>query len=237
MTRLKRLFPSLAMIALLPLSIAHAGTDTLYLLDFVVMNEGYGIEERNNYEAIIEPISTKYGAKIVRSYDLKQHLGGAIPKAIRFNVWELSDGAMQKLQQDPDYQALVAYRDRIHNMKDGSLFMATESLGNREPMTDTIMVDLVVMQDGYGLKQREAYERKTAPIGVKYGVEKFATYDIVQKIGGAAPDGLRVNLWAVPDPSAMAMVNSDPDYQKQVPKRDQIHKMDLVTLFFAEQAR
>lgn len=56
-------------------------------------------------------------------------------------------------------------------------------------------------------------------------------------MGGAAPDGLRVNLWAVPDPSAMAMVNSDPDYQKQIPNRDQIHKMDLVTLFFAEQAK
>jgi len=234
MTRLKRLLLGLTMAALLPLSIAHA--DTLYLLDFVVMNEGYGIEERNNYEAMIEPISAKYGAKIIRSYDLKQHLGGAIPNAIRFNVWEVPEGAMQKLQQDPDYQALVAYRDRIHSMNDGSLFMATESLGNREPTTDTIMVDLVVMQDGYGLTEREAYERKIVPIGAKYGVEKFATYDIVQKMAGAAPDGLRVNLWAVPDPSAMAMANSDPDYQKQIPNRDQIHKMDLVTLFFADQA-
>ncbi len=38
------------------------------------------------------------------------------------------------------------------------------------------------------------------------------------------------------DPSAMAKVNSDPNYQKQVPNRDRIHKMDLVTLFFADQA-
>lgn len=234
MTHLKRLLLGLTMAALLPLSIAHA--DPLYLLDFVIMNEGYGIEERNNYEAIIEPISGKYGAKIIRSYDLKQHLGGAIPNAIRLNVWELPDGAMQKLQQDPDYQALVAYRDRIHSMADGSLFMATESLGKREPTTDTIMVDLVVMQDGYGLEEREAYERKMAPIGAKYGVEKFATYDILQKVGGAAPDGLRVNLWAVPDPSAMAKAMSDPDYQKLIPRRDQIHRMDLVTLFFAKQA-
>ncbi|MEO1407436.1 MAG: hypothetical protein AAFV54_13235, partial [Pseudomonadota bacterium] len=135
----------LAVTAMLPFT-AFAGNS--YLIDFVVMNEGYGLEERDNYEAIVARIASRYGMEKVRAYDLTQHLGGGLPTASRLNVWEVPEGAMQKLGADPDYQAIIPYRDRIHNMKEVSLFMAGETLGGREPTADTILVDLVVMKGG-----------------------------------------------------------------------------------------
>lgn len=232
MFRFYSLFAALLLLSLSP----NVNAQTSYMLDFVVMQDGYDLNHRDSYESVIAPMAAQHGMKKVRGYDLTQHLSGGLSKAVRLNIWEVPQGALPKLGQDPLYQTIVPYRDKIHNMQELSLFMAQETQGEREPTDETILVDLVVMNDGYGLKEREAYERRIAPIARRYGMRKFATYDIAQKIAGTAPEGLRLNLWAVPDPAAMGKLASDPDYQKHVANRDKIHQMEQLTLFFARQA-
>ena len=61
-----------------------------------------------------------------RSYQISQYMTGTGPKnALELNLWELpGPEAMQKLGNDPEYQANVPFRDKIHNMSVLTLYMA-----------------------------------------------------------------------------------------------------------------
>ncbi len=208
----------------------------LNLIDFVIMNEGSDIADRDQYEQRIAPMAERTGLSIVRSVDLVQHLNGGIPRAVRLNIWEMESAAnMQALMQDPEYQAEIPTRDAIHNMKDLSLYLATETTNNGGLGTGMVLVDLVVMNDGYGAAERDAYEAKVAPIAAQYGMELAAAYTIDEKLNGAATDdALRLNLWSVSDPAAMAELNTDPAYQALADERNRLHDFSQLTLFMGQ---
>ena len=213
----------------------HAGVAT-NLIDFVVLKDGHGIEERNTYEFKMSPIAAKYGAKIIHSYDITSHLSGPLKEAVRVNVWKMPNAAaFKKIGSDSAYQALVASRDLIHDMKKLTLYMGNE-IQNNGPIKDgVILVDLVVMKDGYGNKERDVYESKMAPLAAKYGFEIAASYAINKKLGGAGPQRpLRLNLWRVKDPSTMKKLSADADYIALASIRNEIHDFSKLTMFYAQ---
>ena len=215
----------------------------VYLLDFVIMNKGYGLQERNAYEEIIEILTARYGMKIEKKLNITQFLTGDeyLKEVIRLNIWKVPLHAMKKLSADPDYQSLAKFRNRIHNMNQLSLFTAAPNsiaLAHNETMlTGSILVDLVTMKPGFTLADREKYETKVAPITQKYGMTRFASYDIHKKLKGIAPDAIRLNLWQVSNQAAMKEIGQDPEYRNLIPYRNKIHDMQKVTLFFAEHAK
>lgn len=214
---------------------AHAESKA-NLIDFVVLNDGYNIEDRNAYEIKLAPISAKYGAKVVHSYDITSHLSGPLKNVVRVNVWELSDhSAFKKIGADPSYQALVPSRDRVHNMKKLALYTGNE-IKNNGPIKDgVILVDLVVMNDGYGNAERDAYESKMVPLAAKYGFELISSYAIKKKLSGTGPQQpLRLNLWRVEDPSTMKKLSADADYKALEGVRSKIHDFSKLTMFYAQ---
>ena len=68
----------------------HADVTT-NLIDFVFLNDGHSIDERNAYELKLSPIAAKFGAKVVHSYDITSHLAGPLKGAVRVNVWEMPE--------------------------------------------------------------------------------------------------------------------------------------------------
>lgn len=206
------------------------------LIDFVVLNPSHTLEERNEYEIKLAPIAAKYGAKVIHSYDITAHLAGPMKQPLRISVWDLPDqSTFEKVGSDPDYKALIAGRDLIHNMKEMTLYFANE-IQNNGPITHKkILVDLVVMQEGYADKERNDYEEKMAPLASKYGFEIAASYNIQKKLGGTGPEKpLRLNLWQINDPKKMDMLSADPDYMALAPQRNKIHDFSNLSMFFAQ---
>ncbi len=228
---------SIAAAAVTPfIGAAYASGDVFNLIDFVVLNDAVSIEARNQYEAVLEPVAARYGARVVHSYDLQAHLAGPMPEAVRINVWQFADPkALANVSADPDYAALVPTRDRVHNMEALRLYMA-QPIRDAGPIEEgVILVDLVSMADGAGDAERDAYEAKMAPLAAKQGFEVHSAFRILEKIGGKGPRSpLRLNLWKGQDPEGMARLSADPEYQALASERDAITDFSRLALFMAK---
>ena len=52
-------------------------------------------------------------------------IGSPLPEAVEFNIWELPDTEVfAKIVSDPEYQANIAERDRIHDMGKLTMILA-----------------------------------------------------------------------------------------------------------------
>jgi uncharacterized protein (DUF1330 family) len=211
----------------------------LRLLDFVILNSGYVLEDRDVYEAKVEGIASRYGMKIERKFDITKFMMGnaGLSEVSRINIWFVPEGAMKSLSRDPDYQALVPSRNKIHNMDALSLYIADADSISKQA-TGTVMVDLVTMNPGFNLSDRKDYESKVAPVTARHGMTRFASYDIINKKMGIAPaSAVRLNFWSIEDTKKMKLVSEDPEYKALLAYRNTIHDMKNVTLFFAEPLR
>ena len=211
--------------------------DKFILVDLVVMNEGYGQQERDAYTKKTVKIAAKYGIKKIKTYQIMNKLSGTGPdQALELNLWEMDDpSAMQKLGSDPEYLANVSFRDKIHNMQDLTLYIAKpKKVGKAIAADKYVLVDLVVLNDGYGPKDRDGYSKETQRIAKKYGFRKAHSFSLVNHLAGKGPKAaMELNLWELPDPSAMQKLGEDAAYQANVPKRNQIHNMEALTLYLA----
>ena len=214
---------------------AASAMDKFILFDFVELNDGMTVEDRTAYENDVQPILTRYGLNERHGYNLMAHLGGKMENAVRLKVWEMPDpSALQAVLDDSEYKTHVDKRDAIHNMRDLSLYIAKDQM-DKGPITDAaVLVDLVVMNKGFGSEERAEYEAAIEPIAAKHGLTKIATYPVLQKANGIGPDdALQLNLWRVADPKGLEALFGDPEFAKLTDMRNKLHNFDELTLFMA----
>ncbi len=211
--------------------------EELVLVDLVVMNPGYDVEDREAYEAAVLPLAERYEMERIGSYNIVQHLNGKAEDAIKLNLWSIpNEEAIQALGQDADYQALENTRNQLHDFSQLTLYTAEtieQDLSDNSPL---YLVDFVVMNDGHDLDERQGYEADVRPIAQKYGATVTQSYELVNYLGGVVKDAIKLNVWALPGPEAVQQLNEDPDYQAIIPYRNKIHDFEALTLYFAEPA-
>ena len=142
--------------------------------------------------------------------------------------------ALQAVLNDAEYKTHISKRDSIHNMRDLGLYIAKDQM-DKGPVSDAaVLVDLVVMNEGFGAKERAEYEAAIEPIAAKHGLIKVATYPVIQKANGVGPDSaLQLNLWSVADPKGLEALFADPEFAKLTDMRNKLHNFDELTLFMA----
>jgi hypothetical protein len=95
------------------------------LVGIIAMNPGFDFADHASYEKTLEAITSRHGMKLIKAYRVLKQLGPGSESSLSVNIWSLtSPESLGKVMQDPDYQALVPYRDRIHNMAETSMYFA-----------------------------------------------------------------------------------------------------------------
>jgi uncharacterized protein (DUF1330 family) len=223
----------LCLIFLFAATASGAGEKT-YILDFVSLNEGVHLSDRDQYDHSVIPIVKKYGMKLKGRFDLDA-IAGSFTQPARLNVWELDSlESMQKIGQDEQYASLKSMRDSIHDMQALTLYVA-DFKTRRKLEKGLVLVDLVVMNEGFGKDDRNSYEAKVLPIAEDYGMRVVQSFDILKKMRGSGPSAaMRLNLWSIEDPEKMKKLSQDERYTSLIEYRNKIHDMDNVSLFFSE---
>ena len=95
------------------------------LIDFPILNEGYGPDDREEYTRKLEAIGARHGLRPIGRYDTLQHLSGSLQGAIGVNLWEMdAPDALESLLADDDYKANIGWRDRLHDMERLAMILA-----------------------------------------------------------------------------------------------------------------
>jgi hypothetical protein len=202
------------------------------------MNEGYTLTDHEEYHKMIKPYMDKYGLTLHQNYAVSKKLSGtAADNVIKIGVWNLeSIEGMQKIMGDKDYQNnAVEKRNKIHDMPNLTIFIGRPLFEKSFEKSKLIISDFIVMNDGYGAKERDDYFSKLEKNGKKYGLKRFAAYEVTKFMGGKGPKTTSlVNFWEA-GPETIQKLMGDPEYQKNmVPIRNKIFNMSEVSVFFAK---
>ena len=230
----RRFFSTLAAAALLTPGAAIAQERTI-MLDFVVLNNGVELQERIDYEELIRPVTERHGMSVLHRYNLDAHLDGMLENASRLLIWEMdSPAALQAVLEDPEYVPHTGQRDEIHNMRALTIYMGGSAQDEGQITDAAVLVDLVVMNEGFGAEERAEYEASIEPIAERHGLTKIATFPIGARAAGRGPEEpLQLNLWRVEDPAGLQALFADPEFATHIDRRNELHNFDELTLFLA----
>ncbi len=214
------------------------GKNDFRIIELVTMRDPHTAADHNNYVREIKPYTDKHGLTPNATFNvLKKAAGTAPDHTVQIGLWNLSapDG-LQKIFEDPGYQAHAEHRDRLHDMENLTLYMAKpvfEQSFNKENVT---IMDFAVMNKGYGKQDWEKYFSNLEKIGSRFHLRRVASYEIMQFLSGKGPkEAVLVNLYEVPSPATMGQLQQDLDYQNtMVPERDKIFNMQELSVFLTK---
>ncbi len=146
-----------------------------------------------------------------------------------------NDGALEGLLADDDYKANVEWRDRLHDMERLAMYLATPVLdGGPSDPDKPALLDLVVLNPGMTLEDRDEYGKTIGPIAAELGAKVVRSFRIDRHLSGEVPGAVEFNIWELPDPGVIEKLNSHPDYQAAIPLRNRIHNMEQLTMILAK---
>ena len=197
------------------------------LIELVTLNEGYNLEDHLDYGKKIDRILGKYNMQNVANFQiLKKFKGGTPDHAVKVGLFELdSPESLKGVFGDKEYnEKFVPQRNQIHDMSGMTFFMAKPVLEKPYDKNKTIVMDFVVMSEGYGKKERDDYfDKLVNKYGKKHGLKLVASYEVIQFMRGIGPKGTSmINFYEV-EANTIPDITNDRGYQKKmVPIRDEI---------------
>jgi uncharacterized protein (DUF1330 family) len=200
------------------------------------MNEGYGPADHDAYESRVAPVARKHGMVREAVYTVNQFLAGTGPKdATSVGVWSLdAPSSLQALMSDPAYKANIPLRNRIHAMKQLSMFLVREAVDEGAPRPGhAVLVALLVLNEGHDAAEQADYEKTVAPIAGRHGLRLFKSYHVVK--GMAGPGAGRValiNFYDLPTPDALGRISASAEYKTHIPHRNRVHDMTASSFYF-----
>lgn len=211
----------------------------LRFIELVTLNSPYKVKDHIDYHQTIKPIMDKNGLRTISNYEVVKKARGSAPDHVAMiGVYSLeSMEKMNRIFEDPEYLKHVEKRDLIHDMPNMTMYLGKPIVEGSFDRTKMIIVDLIVMNPSHTSKERDEYFTKVEKIGAKYGLRRFAAYEISRFMGGHGPrDVSLINLYEA-DKETMQQLSSDPEYQKNmIPIRNRLFNMTEVSVFMTRAA-
>ncbi|GEM_PF-3775175 len=213
--------------------------EELRLIELVTLNKGFSLEQHLSYGEEIEHILNRYGMSNEQNFRVVQKASGTIADEVaKVGIFKLSSPqAMQGIFSDKEYlEQKVPKRDKIHNMARMTFLMAKPVMEKNFDSSKTVVMDFVVMNEGYDTKERDSYFKKlVSKYGKRHGLKRFASYEVIQFMRGVGPKGVSlVNFYTI-EKETLQNLTTDPEYvKKMVPWRDRIFDMNELSVLVTQ---
>lgn len=209
----------------------------LRIIELVTLNKNYNITDHFDYHKLIKPVMDKFGLITLNNFEVEKKFKGASADNVAmigvYSVRSMED--MNKIFADKNYLQNVEKRDKIHDMTNMTLFLAKPVFEKAFDKSKTVLMDFVVMTDGFGAEERDNYFSKLEEFGKKHGLKRFASYEVIQFMGGKGPKDVTLVNFYEAGPETMKNLSGDSEYQTQmIPVRDKIFNMDELTVFMTK---
>lgn len=211
----------------------EATASSTRLVALLSMQQGFGPDDQDAYEARIAPIAHDHGMARRAAYTVQQAMGAPDSTISTVGVWQLATpGTLQEVMGDARYQAQIPTRDKVHDLASSELYLTEEvQTAGAPPEGHVLLVGRLVMKPGFSFEDHEAYERSIQPILERHGMRASRSFKITKVLGGPE-HAVAIVLWELPRAEAFAEVLGDPEYQTHVAERDRLHDMAATQLFF-----
>lgn len=209
---------SLASLAALPAAAQDAGP--VYMLDFVFLNDGQTLGDRDAYNNRSRPIAARYGISLIATLDPLTITMG--PRTLaRVDVWELpSVQAIGAWGDDADYVALRPEVLRVHDLDDLTLYVASPVMAPAVVPGQVYHLELLTFsEDEWSREAFFSYIRAVDEIAATHGIRRNTSLANLNKLTGSGPTAQFFNLYAVPGANEYRAMGSDPRMTALTPER------------------
>ena len=218
---------------------AQSSKDGFRLIELVTLNDGYQVEDHLAYGQKIEHILNRYDMQNTANFKvLKKAKGSAADHVVKVGVFELNNPeSLKKVFGDQEYnEKMVPERNKIHDMANMTFFLTKPIFEKKYNKSKMVVMDFVVMQEGHDTEERDQYfDKMLGKYGKKYGLKRFAAYEVIQFMRGVGPKGTTLINFYEATPEVVKNLVSDKGYQAEmVPVRDKIFDMDELTVFMTQ---
>ena len=226
-------------LATLFMSITYA-QESLRVIEIVTLNNGYNLKDHLSYGEEIEPILNKHGMQNLENFQILQKASGTVAEdAVKVGVFSIqSPENLKSVFEDKTYnEKYVPKRNKIHDMPRMTFFMAKTIFEKDYNRQNTILIDFVVLRDGYTIKDANKYFKKfLSKYGKKHGLKRFASYEILKFMRGVGPkETVLVNFYEAQKETTMKNILEDKQYQqKLVPVRNKIFNMNELSVLISK---
>lgn len=185
----------------------------LYMLDFVFLNPGQTIADREAYNAQAAPIAARHGVIHFASLDPLNILQGP-SDLVRLDLWHLpSLDALTAWGNDPDYNALRAQVLQVHDMQALTLYMAEEVMRPEITLGAAYHLDLLTFADeAWNRDIFITYIQAIDAVAERHGIFRTASVGGLAKFAGDGPTADWMHMYVLPGPDEYANMLQDPTY-------------------------
>lgn len=168
-----------------------------YVVSMVVLDSGYTLTERRDYEQRIAPSLSSYKMGLEQSYVVKDIISGSLSQVQMINLYHMeNEQTFYTVLGDSEYLKNAEFRDEIHNMAEHTIYFSTVKRNKRKRVLSPLMAELIVPTKVYSDAQVKQYERKRLLIRKECGLVPFSSYQIRSKFMGVAPARANaLSLW------------------------------------------
>ncbi len=187
----------------------------LYMLDFVFMNKGYNLSDRDKHNQNARPIAARHGVKLKASLDAKHMLLG--PKGLnRLDLWTLPHpSALGAWGKDPAYKKIEPNAKKIHDFNQLTLYLGKERMAAQIRSGNIYYVELLTF-DKRKFSGREfiSYMKNHDTVASEYGLKRIASFNPLSKILGKGPQASWLSIYVVQSMNHFKKWPNDKRYQK-----------------------
>lgn len=190
---------------------AGAQDRQLYMLDFVFLNDGKTLADRDAFNARSAEIAGRYGILHIATLDPLAITDG--PRNLdRVDIWALpSQQAWQSWGEDPDFKALGPDIAAIHDLDNLTLYFASEAAAPTITPGQPYHLELFTfVEDGFDFDAFAGYVQTIDTIAADHGIQRRASLGGLVKVMGSGPNADWFNLYSVPGPQEYDAMANDP---------------------------
>lgn len=233
---MRKLLAFLGVLGVLWTAPAQAQNKPLYMLDFVFMNSGYSLKDRDSHQKNAVPIAARHGIKLVASLDTRILFQGP-ENMSRLDLWTLpNQSAIGAWGADPDFKKIEPNSLKIHNTDRLSLYFARKVAISHIISGNTYFVELLTFDmKNFTAPEFIDYMKKNDAVAKNYGLTRVASFNPLSKFFGPGPKANWLNIYLVRSEKELRNWTKDDKYQALIPIRSKLleGKKSLIGLFQA----
>ena len=204
-----------------------------YFVDLLPLQPSVEVSQAEEYFERVGDVISRHGLKKLASYIVTQTMGGSYEVQM-INFYELeNEDTMPSIQNDPDYQRHVSFRNSTFVMDRVGMFTlsALTKVKFKSEPGKLYFVDFLPFQSGVTVARQEEYFKRVGKVVKKHGLKRIGGFKVEQALGTQAITPHAINLWTVESPETFPGIMGDPDYQQNVPFRNETFVMEKANMF------
>ena len=201
------------------------------MLDFVFMDDGFSLADRDEYNAVASQTAARHGVVLQTTLDTAVMVIGPT-ELDRLDLWTLTTpDALAAWGRDADYLANKDRSDEIHDMRELTLYLGRQVQAPEIESGRFYYLELFAFNpESFTGEEFITYTRQSDTLAGQYAIFRRASFSQIGRILGNGPEVNWMNLYYISSDNNFRAWHNSAEFKSMVPTRQKLFDWDKSVL-------